>query len=160
MIEEIFGNGYRSLFLVSFWEPRDNDLAVVVLEAKPQGPEVDALGLGLEGQEILPDPKSMAIEVQWKDCIVYAVSNESYSVAEPGREPPKRMLEERTDSAFLNYVFASTWARNEYPGPIQHWVLFCENHVLDVACLKPPMVSRVPVLPEWLARDRPRVFHR
>jgi hypothetical protein len=159
MIEPVFGKGHRSLFLVSLFEPRDNDLSVVVLEAKPQGPEVVA-SVGLASQEILPDPQSLAIEVHWTDCILYAVTNESYAIGEPDRLPPASMLEERKDSRVLSHVFASTWARHEYPGPIQHWALYCENHVLDVACLTPPEVSRVPVLPQWLDRDRPRIFQR
>ncbi len=160
MIEEIFGNGHRSLFVAALWEPRDNSLSVVILEGRPQGPEVAVDDLGITAKQILPDPEAQAIEVQWTDCILYAVSNESYALAEPGEAPPSRMLVERKNSRFLDYVRASTWATDEHPGPIRHWVLYCENQVIDVACLEPPIVTRVPVLPQWLEPRGPRIFQR
>jgi hypothetical protein len=161
VIEEIFGSGHRSLFMVSLFEPRDNFLSVVLLEAAARGREEDVCDLGLTGRETVPLPQALAIEIEWADCILYSVGNETYMTADPSQQtPPARMLVERTGSRFLDYVCAATWARDERPGAIRHWALFCENHTVDVACLAEPIVRRVPVAPQWLDRDRPRVFQR
>ena len=42
--------------------------------------------------------------------------------------------------SFLDYVARATFASNEYPGPLRHWCVGSENHVVDVVG-SPPRAS-------------------
>ncbi|WP_221227158.1 hypothetical protein, partial [Novosphingobium sediminicola] len=51
-----------------------------------------------------------------------------------------KMLERRSNSAFFRYVSATTFADDEYPGPLEHWSLTTLNHCVDVVSVGPPRV--------------------
>lgn len=153
---DIFGAGYRSLFLVELSEPSSNSLRVVVIEAAALR-DVMSEDLKRAVTEVLPDPDRMAVEIVWESYILYLVRNESYASGEPG-DAPASMLVQRQEPWFKAFVEQSTWARDDYPGEIQHWLLCCEDHVLDVATTKEPVVQRVPIEAKWLAQPRSRVF--
>lgn len=130
-----------SLWLRAIGEPRDNDLRVVVVEAKPgREPVETALG---QATPIAPDETCRAYEILWIHYVAYGVRNESYFQAEPGETLGGPPLVARTASAYLAYVGASTFATDDYPGVLTHWRLYLERHCIDVVCVDPPEVRRM-----------------
>jgi hypothetical protein len=65
-----------SLWLVSITEPSNNDLRLVVTEARA-GPEPTQTELGL-ATPIRPDQNSRTFELTWYAYVGYSVRNESF----------------------------------------------------------------------------------
>ena len=127
-----------SLSMYAIGEPRNNDLRVVVMEAKP-GREPVQTDLGL-ATPIRPDETCRAHEIVWSGYVAYNVRNESYFQAEPGEALGGPPLAARTASAYLAYVRASTFATDDYPGVLTHWRLYLEQHCIDVVGVDPPEI--------------------
>ncbi len=127
-----------SLWMCAIGEPRNNDLRVVVVEAKP-GREPVRTELG-PATPISPDDTSRAYEIVWSHYVAYNVRNESYFRPEPSEALGDPPLAVRTASAYLAYVGASTFATDDYPGVLTHWRLYLEWHCLDVVGVDPPSV--------------------
>jgi hypothetical protein len=127
-----------SLSMCAIGEPRNNDLRVVVLEAKPASEPVQTV-LGL-ATPIAPDETCRAYEIVWSGYVAYSVRNESYFRAEAGEALGGPPLAVRTASAYLAYVRASTFATDDYPGVLTHWRLYLEWHCLDVVSVDPPEI--------------------
>lgn len=124
-------SSHSTLILAEISEPTTNDLRLVVVEAKPQNMTVETT-LG-RAHPVLPDASSRAFELTWWRYVAYAVRNESYWKQESGEPSPSGRFGFRRDSAFLAYVAASTFATDDYPGPLAHWFLNSEWHCVDVA---------------------------
>jgi hypothetical protein len=127
-----------SLSLHALGEPRNNDLRVVVLEAKPASEPVQTV-LGL-ATPIAPDETCRAYEIVWSAYVAYNVRNERYFRAEPGEALGGPPLAVRTASAYLAHVRASTFATDDYPGGLTHWRLYLEWHCIDVVGVDPPEI--------------------
>jgi hypothetical protein len=127
-----------SLWMCAIGEPRNNDLRVIVMEAK-RGREPVRTVLG-PATPISPDDTSRAYEIIWSDYVAYNVRNERYFQPEPGEVLGGAPLAVRTSSAYLAYVSASTFATDDYPGVLTHWRLYLEWHCLDVVGVDPPNV--------------------
>ncbi|HWU14303.1 MAG TPA: hypothetical protein VN157_09870 [Caulobacter sp.] len=127
-----------SLWLCAIGEPRNNDLRVVVVEAKPGREPVQTV-LG-QATPIAPDETSRAYEIYWSRYVAYSVRNESYFHAEPGEVLGGPPLNVRTASAYLAYVRASTFAADDHPGVLTHWQLYLEHHCIDVVTVDPPEI--------------------
>ena len=119
-----------TLILAQITEPSTNDLRLVVVEAKPQGVTVET-SLGL-AHPVQSDASSRGFELTWWRYVAYAVRNESYGKQEPAEPSPSGLFGSRRHSAFLAYVSASTFATDDYPGPLVHWFLNTEWHCVDV----------------------------
>ena len=46
-------------------------------------------------------------------------------------------------STFLDYVSRATFASEQYPGPLSHVGLICQNHIVDVVSTKSPAIRRL-----------------
>ena len=46
-------------------------------------------------------------------------------------------------SHFIEYMGTATFASDQYPGPMQHYEVVCENHIIDVLSTEPPAIRRV-----------------
>jgi hypothetical protein len=133
-----FPKGRLDLYLTAIEEPSDNNLRIVVAPASARGPiEVTEVG---EARRILPSETEPAFELVWFDYVAYAMRSESYARLEDGEEPSIESLSLRTNSAFLAYVRASTFATDAFPGPLKHWSLDTLNHCLDVVSTSPPEI--------------------
>jgi hypothetical protein len=144
-----FPKGQLDLYLVEIGEPADNVLRIVVVEAEEDGP-VDITEMG-EAQRLMPTAFSVAWELTWSDYVAYAIRNESFARLEDGEADADDSFRICTQSAFLAYVAASTFAATEEPGPLVHWRLDALNHVLDVAAADPPLVRAI--APAEMARE-------
>lgn len=73
--------------------------------------------------------------------VSYTVSNESYS-AYP--KPPEHFIGKRLRifswSHLLEWITTTTCVSDVYPGPVQHYQLVCENHIIDVIATQAPHI--------------------
>lgn len=137
-----------SLVLAEIGEPSNNDLRVVVVEVMPNGPAVETeRGLATP---IEPSVTSRGFELTWWCYVAYSVRNESYFQAEPGEQLGQGFLGAREDTAFLAYVRATTFATNDFPGPLAHWFLYTGWHCIDVVSDTAPEVREL--LPDEVQR--------
>lgn len=138
------------LFLRHLHEPQENLLRFVVEEAKAQRhltrqtdpSKNDALAEILrDASPILSDSSSRSFEVIFDTYVSYAVTNELY-----GRypEPPQIFSGSRFRrfhwSHLLEFTGKTTQASDAYPGPLVHYQVVCENHVIDVISTIEPHV--------------------
>jgi len=140
-----FPQGLINFYLTAIGEPAENQLRIVVAEGLLGAPtriDFDGIGLG-EGRPILVTNESISFELRWDNYVAYAVRNESYWKDEGGELPRGSMLERRFNSAFFRYLSETTFADNEYPGPLEHWSLTTLNHCVDVVSVGPPRVLSV-----------------
>jgi hypothetical protein len=135
-----FPKGRISLFLTEIGEPSNNDLRLVVAEGIAGPLENTQFG---EARRIAPDETSRVFELIWCRYVAYSVRNESFTSLKEGEEPPEDMLTTRTNSAYLDYVKAATFASDDYPGPLTHWSLYTEWHCIDVVSDKPPEIRQI-----------------
>ena len=82
--------------------------------------------------------------LQWDCYIGYSVINESFSNGKDAllETPGSKVLELET-SVFLDYLSKATFATEEYPGPFNHWSIYCLNHTIDMAAEgRPSIIER------------------
>lgn len=142
-----FPAGRLNLYLTDISEPEDNSLRIVLCEAvlgRATSIEVGEVEIGdVRPMEI--GDTSRVIEVYWSSYIAYAVRNESYWAQEAGELISDNHLYKKTKSAFLDYVLATTFATDEYPGPFEHWALDTLNHCVAVASTHPPRIRQLSI---------------
>ncbi|CAN7641625.1 hypothetical protein LJR225_004998 [Phenylobacterium sp. LjRoot225] len=126
----------RSLLLSEIGEPSNNDLRILVVEAMPQGGPVK-MEVGL-ATPIGAGEQSRGFELTWWRYVAYSVRNESYFQPEAGEVLGQELLGTREGTEFLKYIQATTFATNDYPGPLQHWFLYTEWQCIDVVSDTPP----------------------
>lgn len=137
-----FPDGLLNLYLTDIGEPSENQLRIIVAEGllgEPTKIDIDGVDLG-EGRSILVTDESRSFELRWDNYVAYAVRNESFCKGEDDELPRGKMLERRFDTAFFQYVSTTTFADDEYPGPLEHWSLTTLNHCVDVVSVGPPRV--------------------
>lgn len=137
-----FPNGLLDLYLTDIGEPSENQLRIVVVEGLlGEWAKIDVGGVDLgESRPILLTDESRSFELRWDNYVAYAVRNESFWKGEDDELPRGKMLERRFDTAFFQYVSATTFADDEYPGPLEHWSLTTLHHCVDVVSVGPPSV--------------------
>jgi len=126
--------------LVAIGEPRNNDLRVVVMEMRAQA-EAEMTMVGL-AHPVGPDETCRVFELNWHAYVAYAVRNESYFRAEDGASLVSA-LKTRANSAFLKYVASTTFATNDFPGPLTHWSIYTEWQCIDVVGVDAPDVREL-----------------
>jgi hypothetical protein len=143
-----FPVGRLDLYLTDIGEPLDNELRAVICEAV-LGAETNIVDDHFKIENVRPmevTAESRSFELYWESYVAYAVRNESYWKQEIGEPDFENHLRRRFDSAFLQYVSATTFADDdEYLGPLQHWTLSTLNHCLDVVSTEPPRVRPLDV---------------
>jgi len=140
-----FPEGHMNLCLTKIGEPSENSLRIVVAEGvlgQLSPIKFGEIDLG-EGRPIEVTSESRHFEINWDAYVAYAVRNESYWKAEPQEPRMINHLSRRVDSAFLEFVSTTTFADNDYPGPLQHWALSTLTHCVDVVSVQPPRVKQI-----------------
>ena len=140
-----FPSGSLNLYVTEIGEPSENELRVVVAEGllgEPTRITFASHHLG-EGRPIEVTDASRSFEIWWPSYVAYAVRNESYWKVENGEPPLGDHLDRRYGSAFQRYVAETTFADDEYPGPLEHWQLTTLNHIVDVISVGAPIVRKV-----------------
>lgn len=93
-----------------------------------------------EAFRVAPDQTSRVFELIWRGYVAYCVRNESYFRPEDGEMIGPDRLQVRSNTAFLAYVAATTFAADDFPGPLTHWALYMDWHCIDVVSVEPPEV--------------------
>lgn len=138
-----FPGGLIDFYITEIGEPAENRLRIVVAEGllgKSAKIDIEGVDLG-EGRPILVTDESRSYELHWDNYVAYSVRNESFWKEEKSELPRSGMLERRFNSAFFRYVSETTFADDEYPGPLEHWSLTTLNHCVDVVSVGPPRVA-------------------
>ncbi|MDB5707614.1 MAG: hypothetical protein JWN66_4730 [Sphingomonas bacterium] len=140
-----FPGGPLNLFMTEIGEPEENTLRVVVTEGELGDlTSVDMAGTEISGaRPIEMGPDSRKFEFYWDSYIAYVVRNESYWKKETGEAEFSSHFYSRTTSAFLDYVAATTFASEDYPGPMTHWALDTLNHCLAVVGIEAPRLRQL-----------------
>ena len=133
------------ILLQSLSETDELCLTIVVREAgtltedeskrrSPEQPVEDARLIDVEED-------SRTFVLTWSSYVSYAVRNESYALETPRDSIVSgRYLRLFQTSAFLDYVALTTFADEDYPGPLMHVEVACLNHIVDVVSVQPPTI--------------------
>jgi hypothetical protein len=133
------------LFLRAIEEPSDNVLKLVLQEGSVTGPAQDVQigSVRLSGtREVKSDEQSAVYEVIFPGYVAYSVLNESYTTADPAEQYAGRRFRVYSRSKFMEYVRVATFIADDFPGPVTHYEVLCENHVIDIAATGVPQVRR------------------
>ncbi len=136
-------DAFSYLFLESIEEIQTNGLRLVVVEGIA-GPETvfnEPGGIQHVGRPIEPAAHGGKFEITWEKYVAYSVRNESYSRNGDNDELLSgKRVREFSRSDFLDYVSRATFASKEYPGPLRHVEVACENHIIDVVAVEEPRI--------------------
>lgn len=146
-IDEI--NACKWLFLQEIGEPADNELSLKIVEGQSGGapdpldsPADEVLGeLVRTASPIVPVSGCKIFELYWPSYIAYSVRDESYCSGDKYDEFNGGLFKQYTRSHYLDFVASATFADAGYPGPFVHYGIFCQNHVIDVVSMEPPIVT-------------------
>ena len=139
-------NKHKYLYLTDIGEPDENELRLVIEEAKAAGERED-LKIGettIEGtRAILSTDDCAAYEITFEDYIGYSVLNESYVSGDDSEISEGRLFCIYTKSHYLDYIHNGTFASDDYPGPFKHYGFNCLNHIVDVASMSEPKIKQI-----------------
>lgn len=138
----------RFLYLRRLWEPRDNELGVIVDEAVVDADEVPDTATPVG--PIIVGPQSRAFQLIWPRYVAYSITNESFAaLGEADRIASGRLLMRFKTSAYLEHVQKETFygAMSDFLGEMIHIRLACLNHIVDVVSGILPEVRSVPTRP-------------
>lgn len=144
MIEAI--SACKFLFLRELWEPNENTLRVVIVEAKADGPpeDIEILGKVVSGTvPVESDSSCQLFELTWSTYVAYGVRNELFTSRDDYEVFEGGLFRIYTKSHFRDYVALGTFASDEHPGPLKHWCVVCLNHIVDVVGCAEPSIRRV-----------------
>jgi hypothetical protein len=122
------------------------DLRLVVHEARAESElsdiktgdgELDKV-LG-QGYAIGSRPGFRAFTLTFENYLGFSFRAEHYVLVEPENSAQK--LSTFSSSKFLDFILGSTFAQDVISEPIIHYVVACEDHVIDVACTTPPLIE-------------------
>ena len=137
------------LYLDDVREPSDNELVIRILEAVSGEDEIDANALDplREIREILRESKPIVHEsgcrvfhLRWPTYIAYSVRNESYVTPDDYEDFEGRLFVKYSKSRYLDFVGSATFATSDYPGPFDHYGIYCLNHIIDVVSVSAPEI--------------------
>jgi hypothetical protein len=134
------------LFLREATELDYHGLHLVVEEGIPS---LEAVSIKVGGTEITgghrveATAESRLFDVVWQSYVAYSVRNESFVGRDEYEISVGRRLRIYSKSRFLDFIGSATFATDEYPGPLQHIGVYCENHIVDVVSTKEPQVRLI-----------------
>lgn len=139
-------NSHKYLYLTDIGEPDENELRLVIEEAKASGP-VEDINVGdtvIEGTRAIESTEGCAAyEVYFEDYVGYSVLNESYVTGDDSEVFEGRIFCIYTKSHYLDYIQNGTFATDDYPGPFKHYGFNCLNHIVDVASMSEPKIKQI-----------------
>lgn len=135
----------QTLFLIGLCEPSENRLQVLVQEARtqfenPREVLIAGVNLGI-AHPIAPDQTARYFQLDWSAYIAYQILDEGYSKLLEGEGFTGRNLRSFAESSFLKYLERTSYATSGYPGPLQHYELVSQMHILDVVAQIPPEIT-------------------
>jgi|HubBroStandDraft_4_1064222.scaffolds.fasta_scaffold289344_1 hypothetical protein len=135
-----------SLYLREISEPKQNSLRLLIEEAEVMPEEVAIRFVGREmgtGHLVRSTANSRLFEIVWDNYVAYSVTNESYTTRNESEEYSGRLARLYRKSHFLDYIALATLACQEYPGPLHHFQLVCECHMIDAVSTRSPRIEQM-----------------
>jgi hypothetical protein len=134
------------LFLIELREGSRNSLHVQLAEGRPVGSPksikvADTEISGCTAIEITDE--SRVFEIVWNSYVGYSVLNESYATPSDEESGEGNRFRIYSKSRFLQFMSDATFACDDYPGPMRHYCVGCEDQILHVLSVDPPIVRRV-----------------
>jgi hypothetical protein len=118
------------------------DDAAIASESSPELRELLA-----SSRPIVHQAGCRVFELIWPSYIGYSVENESFALPEPaGSVGEGALLIIYSKSVYLDYLAKTTFANDDYPGPMQHYAIHCLDHIVNVAACSEPVIR------EWKAQ--------
>jgi hypothetical protein len=108
-------NDCKSLCVERIHEPHDNDLRLILYEARYGEPVTSGNQLG----QLVKHPRRF--ELLWRSTVGYSVRNECYASNDDYEEYRGRVAVIYEQSRYLDYLRFTTFATDDYPGPLQSW---------------------------------------
>lgn len=138
----------RHIFLAKLETGPSLDLRIEVVEGRVQEEPV-SIEIGDEVMEallkeahpILTREGYYAFRIVFENYICFSVRDETYAVPEDDEDYSRR-LRKHERSTFLDFVSKGTWASSGHPGPVVHYAVVCDDHVIDVACNSEPTIEQ------------------
>lgn len=135
------------LFLAEIEELDGNGLRLLVREGRPTGETQDVHVAGNIIHDCTPigvTPESAVFEIKWEHYVAYCVLNESFAFPPNGEEVfTGKRFRVYSKSRFRQYVSRSTFATDGYPGPMQHYEVCCEDHIVNVISTSVPLANKL-----------------
>jgi len=137
----------RHIFLAKLETGPSLDLRIDVVEGRVQEEPV-SIEIGGEVMEallkeahpIMTREGYDAFRIVFENYLCFSVRDETYAIPEDNEDYSHR-LRKHERSTFLDFVSKSTWASSIQPGPIVHYAVVCDDHVIDVVCNSEPMIE-------------------
>jgi hypothetical protein len=153
MMDLVFGEAddFEFLFLLEIEEPEENVLSLTVREAAALGEAVPVHVAGVDlgpARRIGATKESPSFTVVWSRYVAYSVRNESYATTDESEACAGKHFRLYTKSNFLDYVARATFACDECPGPLRHWCVGTESHIIDVVSATDPEIKHVAGSPQ------------
>jgi hypothetical protein len=136
-------DAFQYVFLESIEEVETNNLRLVVVEGIvcPETVSRDVGGAHFEGHPVKPAVQGGRFEITWEHYVAYSVRNELYAKdGDNEKLLSGKRIAEFSKSDFLDYISHATFATEEYPGPLRHVEVACENHIVDVVAVAAPKI--------------------
>jgi hypothetical protein len=138
-------DGCQYLFLSDIQELGGNRLRIVVQEGRPAGePKTIIVGDSsiADCTPIEVTSESAGFEIEWPHYVAYAVLNESYtSPPDAEQSYTGKRFRIYSKSYFRHYLSRCTFATDEYPGPLQHYEICCEDQIVNVVSNFSPTIT-------------------
>lgn len=140
-------NTCQYMFLRECAELEENMLRLVIEEARADGAPQDIEILpGKVISDLVPiesDASCQLFELVWPSYVAYCVRNESFTSWDDSEVFKGRHFRLYSKSHFRDYVARGTFASDDYPGPLKHWCVVCERHLVDVVGCAEPALRRL-----------------
>ena len=137
-------------FLITIDVIDDRGLRIVLEEKTRLGPPEKLLDLELTSREFVRDQNDGIFEIAWPVVACFAVRGDPFP---KGRPSTSTIIEEPTDTGFMQWVKSSTRCEPDYVAAmggedahdrkLRHWVISCHEIHVDVAAIDPPTVGRI-----------------
>ena len=138
-------NSHFSLLLAGAFATDDGEIRLIVKEIKPLDELRDLeIAEGVVIEKLRPvefTEDCSSYEIRFDTYVALNVANESYCIADPSEPTRGKLLKTYDRSQFLDYVRESTSARDDYPGPMTHYRVVTEDHIIDVVSCDPPEIE-------------------
>ena len=138
-------NTEQNIFLTNIFEPEENslefELAMGIVGELEKSHKILGVEIG-PSRPVYHNENSELFKVTFDRYIAYSVINESYESL-GGTEYVGEKIRTYTDSNFLDYVKADTFATSEYPGKFKHYAFISFRHIVNVVSTVEPKIEKI-----------------
>ncbi|QHE52769.1 hypothetical protein [Pontibacillus sp. HMF3514] len=135
----------RNIDLIGNTEPHVNSLRLF-FERRKVSVTSEILELGdtsFEAKPLVTNNQLPIIQIDFEDYISYSITNESFTTWKEYENFEGNAFRIYSNSHFLDYVKAHTFASEDYPGPFKHFGMSCVDHVINVVSSSNPIITEV-----------------